>query len=111
MVDSAIIYNIWENVMEKKEVSREEFDALVEKVNKLEKITDGQTLLLQEIDKKLDVITEKLNSSKTIEELKIKPIEEKVNKIEDNNRWLWRTIVGAIIGILINGIITIKNVM
>lgn len=93
-----------------KEVSREEFDALVEKVNKLEKITDDQTLLLQEIDKKLDVITEKLNSSKTIEELKIKPIEEKVNKIEDNNRWLWRTIVGAIVGILINGIITIKNI-
>ena len=96
--------------MEKKEVSREEFDALVEKVNKLEKITDDQTLLLQEIDKKLDVITEKLSSSKTIEELKIRPIEEKVNKIEDNNRWLWRTIVGAIVGILINGIITIKNI-
>ena len=71
--------------MEKKEVSREEFDALVEKVNKLEKITDDQTLLLQEIDKKLDVITEKLNSSKTIEELKIKPIEEKVNKILNEN--------------------------
>jgi iron-sulfur cluster repair protein YtfE (RIC family) len=96
--------------MEKKEVSREEFDALVEKVNKLEKITDDQTLLLQEIDKKLDVITEKLSSSKTIEELKIKPIEEKVNKIEDNNRWLWRTIVGVIVGILINGLITIKNI-
>ena len=96
--------------MEKKEVSREEFDALVEKVNKLEKITDDQTLLLQEIDKKLDVITEKLSSSKTIEELKIRPIEEKVNKIEDNNRWLWRTIVGAIVVILINGIITIKNI-
>lgn len=96
--------------MEKKEVSREEFDALVEKVKKLEEITDDQTLLLQEIDKKLDVITEKLSSSKTIEELKIKPIEEKVNKIEDNNRWLWRTIVGVIVGILINGLITIKNI-
>lgn len=97
--------------MEKKEVSREEFDALVEKVKKLEKITDDQTVLLQEIDKKLDVITEKLSSSKTIEELKIKPIEEKVNKIEDNSKWLWRTIGCALIGLLINGIITIKNVM
>jgi iron-sulfur cluster repair protein YtfE (RIC family) len=96
--------------MEKKEVSREEFDALVEKVKKLEEITDDQTNLLQEIDKKLDVITEKLSSSSTIEELKIKPIEEKVDKIEDNNRWLWRTIVGVIAGILINGIITIKNI-
>ncbi len=96
--------------MEKKEVSREEFDALVEKVKKLEEITDDQTNLLQEIDKKLDVITEKLSSSSTIEELKIKPIKEKVDKIEDNNRWLWRTIVGVIVGILINGIITIKNI-
>lgn len=97
--------------MEKKEVSREEFDALVEKVKKLEEITDDQTNLLQEIDKKLDVITEKLSSSSTIEELKMKPIKEKVDKIEDNNRWLWRTIGCALIGLLINGIITIKNVM
>ena len=97
--------------MEKKEVSREEFDALVEKVNKLERITDVQTDLLQEIDKKLDVITEKLSNAEERENLKIKPIEDRVEKMEDSNKWLWRTIVGAIIGLLVDGIITIKNVV
>lgn len=92
-----------------KNVSREEFDALKEKVNNLEKITDLQTGLLQEIDKKLDVITEKVSNSAKIEDLKIKPIEEKVNNMQDSNKWLWRTVVGSIIGLLINGIITIKN--
>lgn len=97
--------------MEKREVSREEFDALVEKVNKLERITDVQTDLLQEIDKKLDVITEKLSNAEERENLKIKPIEDRVEKMEDSNKWLWRTIVGAIIGLLVDGIITIKNVV
>lgn len=97
--------------MAKEVVSRVEFDALKEKVESLEKITDLQTGLLQEIDKKLDVINEKVSSSAEIEDLKIKPISDRVEKIEDSNKWLWRTIVGAIIVILINGIITIKSVV
>ena len=96
--------------MDKKEVSREEFEALKEKVNNLEKTTDLQTGLLQEIDKKIDVINEKVSNSAEIGDLKIKPIEEKVNNIQDSNKWLWRTIGGAIIAILIDGIITIKNI-
>lgn len=97
--------------MAKEVVSRVEFDALKEKVESLEKITDLQTGLLQEIDKKLDVINEKVSNSAEIEDLKIKPISDRVEKIEDSNKWLWRTIVGAIIVILINGIITIKSVV
>ena len=97
--------------MAKEVVSRVEFDALKEKVESLEKITDLQTGLLQEIDKKLDVINEKVSNSAEIEDLKIQPISDRVEKMEDSNKWLWRTIVGAIVGILIDGIITIKNVV
>ena len=97
--------------MAKETVSRVEFDALKEKVESLEKITDLQTGLLQEIDKKLDVINEKVSNSAEIEDLKISPISDRVGKIEDSNKWLWRTIVGAIIVILINGVITIKSVV
>lgn len=93
-----------------KNVSREEFEALKEKVNALEKTTDVQTGLLQEIDKKIDVINEKVSNSAEIGDLKIKPIEEKVNNIQDNNKWLWRTMVGAIIGLLIEAVFTIKSV-
>lgn len=96
--------------MEKKEVSREEFDALVEKVSKLEDTTDVQTGLLQAIDKKIDVIDQKLGSSAEISELKIRPIEDKVNKTEESIKWAWRTIIGAIIVIFINGVFTIKNI-
>ena len=97
--------------MAKETVSREEFEALKEKVKTIEKITDLQTGLLQEIDKKLDVINEKVSNSAEIEDLKISPISDRVGKIEDSNKWLWRTIVGAIIVILINGAITIKSVV
>lgn len=97
--------------MAKEIVSREEFEALKEKVKTIEKITDLQTGLLQEIDKKLDVINEKVSNSAEIEDLKIQPISDRVEKIEDSNKWLWRTIVGAIIVILINGVITIKSVV
>ena len=69
-----------------------------------------QTGLLQEIDKKIDVINEKVSNSAEIGDLKIKPIEEKVNNIQDNNKWLWRTMVGAIIGLLIEAVFTIKSV-
>lgn len=96
--------------MEKKEVSREEFDALVEKVNKLESTTDLQTGLLQAIDKKIDVIDQKLGSSTEINNLKIQPIEDRVDKLEDSNKWGWRAIAGALIGVVVNSFFTFKNI-
>ena len=93
------------------EVSREEFENLRNDVETLKKELDNSKELLTKIDKKLDVITEKFSNSKEVEELKFKPLEQRVSNIEDNNKWLWRTVTGAIISIVITGIIAIKNLI
>lgn len=93
------------------EVSREEFDNLKSDVETLKRELDNSKELLTKIDKKLDVISEKFQNSKEIEELKLKPLEKRVGDIEDNNKWIWRTVTGAILGIIINGIVTIKKLI
>ena len=91
------------------EVSREEFENLRNDVETLKRELDNSKELLTKIDKKLDVISEKFQNSKEIEELKLKPLEKRVEDIEDNNKWIWRTVTGTILAIIINGIVTIKN--
>lgn len=83
-------------------VNREEFEALKEKVNKIENDTEQASKLLIEIDKKVDGILIKLSDNETVNELTIKPINERIKKIEDNQKWLWRTIAGSIITIILN---------
>ena len=82
-------------------VDRKEFDALKEEVKeiKLEMVKNAD--LLQQIDKKIDIINEKILSTKQMEELKITPLKEKIDKLEGNNTWLWRTITATIIGLAI----------
>lgn len=99
-------------------VKREEFDALKKEVKE---IKDGMTQnakLLQDIDKKVDIIAEKISSANEIEELKIKPInenidklEKKIEKVEGNQTWLWRTIATTIIGIVIKVIFDISKLI
>ena len=69
-------------------VDRKEFDALKEEVKeiKLEMVKNAD--LLQQIDKKIDIINEKILSTKQMEELKITPLKEKIDKLEGNNTWL-----------------------
>lgn len=93
------------------EVSREEFDNLKSDVETLKRELDNSKELLTKIDKKLDVISEKFSNSREIEELKLKPLEKRVGDIEDNNKWIWRTVTGTILAIIINGIVTIKNLI
>ena len=82
-------------------VDRKEFDALKEEVKeiKLEMVKNAD--LLQQIDKKIDVINEKILSTKQMEELKLTPLKEKIDKLEGNNTWLWRTAIGGILGLAI----------
>lgn len=86
-------------------VKRAEFDNLCSKVERLEKEMDESGKLLQIIDKKIDVISERLKSSEKIDSLKLHPLEDRVVILEDGQKWLRRTIFGAIISIVVEAII------
>ena len=83
-------------------VGRSEFNLLKEKVDKLEKTMESSEKLLQTIDKKVDIISEKILSSDQKEELKLQPLSQRLTKVEDNQSWLWKAVIGVIITIAIN---------
>lgn len=56
--------------------------------------------LLTEIDKKVDIIFEKIVNADDKENLKLQPIKESVSKLEDNQKWLWRSVGATIIGLI-----------
>mgnify|MGYP002524352977 CR=1 FL=1 len=78
-------------------VSRKEFENLEKKVNELEDTIMKNSDLLNQIDKKVDGILIKLEDRNTINDLTLKPLNERVTKVEDNQKWVWRTIVVALI--------------
>ena len=83
-------------------VSKIEFNTLKEEVNKIKKETEESSKLLLEIDKKIDIINEKIVTADKIEELKFSPIEKRIKNLEDNQTWLWRTVGASIVALLIN---------
>lgn len=95
--------------MEKEYVSREEFESLKEKVLKMEEELTESNKLLQTIDKKIDVISEKIVNSDKIDDLKFKPIEDRVQKLETSKDWLWKAVGSAIIGLAVKIIFDINK--
>ena len=90
-------------------VKREEFENLKKNVEKLEENLAASEKLLQTIDKKIDVINEKITNSDKIDELKYKPLENRVDKLEESRSWLWKTVGATIIGIVIKLIFDITK--
>lgn len=90
-------------------VSRNEFNNLKNDVQELKQEVGEYKQLLTQIDKKCDVITEKIANGEKIDELKLKPIEKRVTKLEENHSWLSKTVAGTIIGIVIKLIFDISN--
>lgn len=100
-------------------VGREEFENLKKEVYEMKSELSRSTELLQKIDKKTDIISERLETSNKISDLqnekietnissKLEPIKkdvekntEKIKEIKDNNKWLWTTIAGSVIAIII----------
>lgn len=90
-------------------VNRIEFDALKNEVDEVKASMKDNKQLLQKIDKQIDVILTKLENTNSIEELKIKTVndnvsklEKQIEKVESNQTWLWRAIIGAVVGIILN---------
>lgn len=90
-------------------VDRKEFEALKEEVKEIKLEMTKNADLLQSIDKKIDIINEKILNTKQMEELKLNPLKEKIEKIESNNSWLWRTITATIIGLAIEVLFNIAK--
>lgn len=91
-------------MLEKEYVDRIEFNQLKEEVNEIKRDMAESQKLLTVIDKKIDVINEKIVTGDKIEELKFMPLEKRINELEDTIKWLRRTVVGATIGLIFEGI-------
>lgn len=92
-------------------VSRTEFNQLKEDVEELKQEMSESSKLLTSIDKKIDVINEKIVTTDKVDDLKFKPLEKRVDTLEESQKWLRRTIVGAIITIVIGAIVYVVKMM
>lgn len=63
----------------------------------LERLIVLETLIKQQDYKSLNQKVENQHDDLIKDEQKIKNHEERLNKIEDNNKWLWRLVIGALI--------------
>lgn len=92
-------------------VKRVEFDLLKDEVNAIKKDMVENQKLLQEIDKKIDVISEKIISADKMDSLRLDPMEKRIKKMEDSQDWLWKTVAGTIIGIVIKIIFDVSKIL
>lgn len=93
-------------------VKREEFNELKRDVEKIKDNEIENAKTLQSIDNKVSIIKEKITSSDEINDLKLKPLSDRVDKLEDSKKWLWRTIgttaIGLVFELIVGLIVLIK---
>lgn len=89
-------------------VSREEFDSLKKEVAEIKEEFDKSTDLLNKIDKKTDIIFEKLDNFSRVSNMQIEPLKKDIDKntedikeIKASNQWVWRTLASTIIAMII----------
>lgn len=99
-------------------VSREEFENLKSEVAEMKDDLSKSSELLKNIDKRTDIILEKLDNFSTVYNMRIEPLKKDIEKnsedikeLKDNSKWLWKTIATTIIGIVIKIIFDMSKVM
>lgn len=89
-------------------VSRIEFNAFKQEykqeLKEMQKDREENQKLLQDIDKKVDIITTKVSDGDKIANLKLQPLERRVDAVEDSQKWLRRTILGSVIAMVFEAI-------
>lgn len=101
-------------------VGREEFENLKKEVYEIKSELSSSIEVLQKIDKKTDIIFERLENFNKISDLQNEKIEanisfkvnkntEEIKEIKDNNKWIWRSIAGTVIAIAIKIIFDINK--
>lgn len=107
-------------------VSRNEFNNLKQEVQELKLEFNESKSILTMIDKKIDVITERLENTTKVSDLqnenietritsKLEPLhkdiaknKEEIDEIKDNMKWLWRLCASIIITGIIGAVVTFK---
>ena len=97
--------------METEQVNRTEFNLLKEEVNQIKQDMIESQKLLSQIDKKIDVINEKIITADKIDDLKFTPLEKRVATLEDNQNWLRRTVLGEIIALIGGAVVYVIQIM
>lgn len=89
-------------------VSREEFENLKSEVAEIKEEMSKSEELLINIDKRTDVILEKLDNLDRVSNMQIEPLKkdiikntEDIKEIKSNNQWLWKAVGTTIIGIVV----------
>lgn len=85
-------------------VSKEEFIELKKQVQALTAELNGSKDTIHEIDKKLDVIIERISNNDT-------NLEKRIEKLEDTQNWVTKTVIGTVIGIAIKVIFDISKIL
>ena len=107
-------------------VSREEFNGLKQEVQELKIEFNESKNILTMIDKKIDVITERLENTTKVSDLqnenietritsKLEPLKkdiaknkEEIDEIKDNMKWLWRLCASIIITGIVGAVVIFK---
>ena len=97
--------------MSEEYVSKAEFNLLKEEVNDIKKDMDESQRLLLAIDKKIDIINEKILTSDKIDKLTYSPLEKRVETLEDNQKWLRRSLIGEVLAIISGAIVYVIQLM
>ena len=96
-------------------VNRTEFNILKDEVNEIKKDVAESSRILTTIDKKIDVIDAKMITAKEIDDLKLTPLQKRVETLEESHKWLRRTLFttigGGIIAIITEVIIYVVKIM
>lgn len=92
-------------------VDRVEFNQLKEEVNDIKKEMAESQKLLGQIDKKIDIINEKIMTSDKVEILRLQPLEKRVDTLEDNQKWIRRTVIGAVLSIVGEAVVFVIQLM